>query len=208
MFSNPGNPFLAVILPLAGLCLVLAHELQPVGVTRPGLAVVAAFLAVVPPVVTLSRPSQVGCATLTASLALWACARLLERPPLEGVRQFVAPLWVALLWEHAARPLLARRETARAHATDPVLATAPEVAPYLSHPSSDVRDLAARRLGSAFAPVASFPLLRGATQSLDPLERDAAYAALRAMATHPDGRAQVHDLLRERSRDPDEERAA
>lgn len=208
MLAPEGNPFLTVAATILVMSLVLAHELAPVAKAQPGLAIIAAFGAVVPAIVAVARPSALGCGALVASIALYAFSRALGQPPLQAVALFLTPGWIALLWEHGVVPVLARLAAKRALEAVGAVQTPEEVAPFLAHEARAVRELAARRLGAGFSPASSFPLVKVALESTSAPEREAAYAAMRTLAQHPDGRAPVHELLRERSRQRDDALAA
>ncbi|MCO5170332.1 MAG: hypothetical protein M9894_28685 [Planctomycetes bacterium] len=194
--------FLAVCAVLLGLALLLAAELGPLAQERPVVAGVAAFAVGIPPVVAMTRLTQVGCGALVVAVGLHLLARALGRPPLEGLTLFAAPGWLFVGWELALRPLLARAEERRALLAVDTATVGHELAALLGHASPLVRERAARRLGGAFPPDVAFPLLHDASTAAAPDEREAAHLALLALARHPDGWSRVRDLLRERVRDP------
>lgn len=208
MLTPAGNPFLTVGFFILGLSLVLAHELGPVAKDQPAVAILAAFAAATPAIVAVARPTGLGCGALAASMALYAFARALGRPPLQALTLFVTPNWIALVWDHAVMPALRRHEARRALVLAAAATTPQEVAAFLGHEAAEVREFAARRMAVSFPPGAVFPLLGEASASPSAAERAAALVALRAVASHPEGRAPVHELLRERARHPDDERAA
>lgn len=193
--------FLAVCAVLLGLALLLAAELGPLAQERPALAGVAAFAVGIPPVVAMTRLTQVGCAALVVAVGLHLLARALGRPVVEGLALFAAPGWLFVGWELVMRPLLARAEERRALLAVDTATVAHELAALLGHASPVVRERAARRLGGLFPPDVAFPLLRDASSAAAVEERRAAHTALLALARHPDGWTRVRDLLRERVRD-------
>src|SRR5690606_35879348 len=129
-------------------------------------------------------------------------------PAVESLALFAAPGWLFVAWQFGLEPLLARLEERRALALADATPDAAALAGLLGHVSAQVREKAARRLGNLFAPEAAFPLLRERWLAGNEREREAAHAALRALARHPDGWAPVRELLRERARDPQDGPAA
>lgn len=190
------------------LAVALAHDLGPVAQTRPLAAVLVAAAAVVGPFYALSRVAAPGCGGLVAAAALHLVARALDRPALEAWLLFAAPGLANVVWDLALRPLLERLEARRALTEVDAATVAVKLAPFLAHPAAVVRAQAARRLGGLCPPGEALPLLVEASGRGQDDERRAAYAALLALARHPDGWTPVRDLLRERVRDQDDARAA
>lgn len=200
--------FIASSAVLLGLALLLVPAAGSLATERPGLAALAGAAVAIPSVLALARLTQVGCGALVAAVALHLLARGLGRPPLEGLALFAAPGWLFMGWELLVKPLRARLEERRALARVELTSDATELAALLGHVAAAVRAQAARRLGSLFAPGVALPLLRESSLVGQDAEREAAYTALRALARHPDGWAQVRDLLRERVKDPRDASAA
>lgn len=190
------------------LAVALAHDLGPVAQTRPLAAALVAGAALLGPFYALTRVAATGCAGLVAALALHLVARALERPALEAWLLFAAPGLANLMWGVGLRPVLERLEAGRAMGRVDATTAAVKLAPFLAHRAAAVRAQAARRLGGLCPPAEALPLLIEASARGQHDERRAAYAALLALARHPDGWKPVGDLLRERVRDQDDARAA
>lgn len=200
--------FVAVSAVLIGLAVLLAAPLGALGQERPRLAIAMAALVSVPSILGLGRLTQLGCGALVAALVLHLVARAVGRPAAESLALFAAPGWLFVGWQYGLAPLLARLEERRALALAEATPDAAALASLLGHASARVRDRAARRLGGMFAPDAALPLLRERSLAGDEREREAAHAALRALARHPDGWAPVRELLRDRVKDADDALAA